>query len=168
MHTQTTKTTTYGGKREIVRGCCRKIVRDTSMNAGGSPMNAGGARHGWRRQKQGVKPKQQRHKCQQTPTLLKLPVMANSTSALHSVGPAKLVTSGRGMCMCLPVLNWRTLTHQSGHLNSSTETWNSFAGLMIWDATREFCLSSCLFFGEDQEYRLNLFVSAGTSWINHS
>ena len=34
------------------------------MNAGGSPMNAGGARHGRRRQEQGVKPKQQRHKCQ--------------------------------------------------------------------------------------------------------
>jgi len=79
------------------------------MNAGGSPMNAGGARHGRRRQEQGVKPKQQRHKCQactrlwerkQTPTLLKLPVMADSTSALHSVEPAKLVTSGRGMCVC--------------------------------------------------------------------
>ena len=64
MHTQMAETATYGDKREIVRGCCRKIVRGTPMNAGGSLMNVGGARHGRCRQEHGIEPKLQRHKCQ--------------------------------------------------------------------------------------------------------
>ena len=129
------------------------------------------SKHGY----QGVEPKQQRHKCQtctrmwkrqQTLTLLKL---AETTSAHSKASNLQSLSRAGEVCMCaddLLTIRWCTLTHQSHPPEQHHSSVNSWAFDDLSETTEFFC-EFLLFLDEDQDSRLDFFVSPETSSIKH-